>query len=341
MSGDTRREFDPRLLDLYLGQLAADEELVLRSELLTDRGLAEQDDALRRVFAALEAPREVSTPSALAERVVARVRAAGPVPRVVRPSDALTAAVERSGRPSVLRLTSLRDIISVAALIVLAVGVGVPGMIHLRERGQRVGCSTNLAQLGMGVQQYASTFNASLPFAGWSSHSSWQPTSEPGVVTVPNRRHAFLLLSRAYVADPRVFVCPGQRGVPMPSEAVARSDDFLQDDNVTYSYQNMAGVRPTANDDPALAIMADENPLFDDGIPIFDARRLPWAKVESANSRAHGGAGQNLLSLGGHVTWTTTPFAGVGGDNIWTLSDVTSYTGREGPDRATDSHLLK
>ena len=106
----------------------------------------------------------------------------------------------------------------------------------------------------------------------------------------------------------------------------------------------MAGVRPSANDDPDLPIMADDNPLFADGLPLFDARRwqrLPWGDAADVNSRAHGGAGQNILTLDGRVRWTTTPLSGVEGDNIWILRDVAEYTGREGPAAATDSHLLK
>ncbi len=61
----------------------------------------------------------------------------------------------------------------------------------------------------------------------------------------------------------------------------------------------------------------------------------------ASNSRAHGGAGQNILTLRGEVKWTTTPLAGIDDDSIWTLNGVTEYTGQEGPTCATDSHLLK
>jgi hypothetical protein len=332
--------FDPRLLDLHLGHLSTAEQENVRRELAADPTLAAQNEALTTVFAALRADQGRCAPAGLAGRVLDRVRQAGPPPRVVRPSDEWTEAAERTnGR--VLRLGNLRDLVAVAALIVLAIGVGVPSLMHMRERGERLGCSWNLAQLGRGVQQYASTFNASLPFAGWSRDASWKPTSEPGVVTVPNRRHLYPLLVQAFVLDPRLFVCPSQRGAPMPRDAIRLHNDFLDARNVSYPYQNMAGVRPSARDDPRLPILADENPLFDDGVPLVDLRRLPWTDVARINSRAHGGAGQNVLTLDGHVLWTTTPFSGVDQDNIWTLNGVTEYTGREGPRAATDSHLLK
>lgn len=333
--------FDPILLDLHLGHLSPAEQAELDARLAQDRVLAEQNEALQGVFAALGAAHTIRTPSGLHERVRQRIETFSVMPRVVRPDGSLAEQVEKADRPRIFRLGSLREVVAVAAMIVFAIGIGVPGLMELRQRGQRVGCSWNLAQLGAGLQQYANTFNASLPFTGWDTRHSWSPSSDPWMVNTPNRRHVYPLLSLAYIRDPGLFVCPSQRGVPMPRDAVNRRSDFVDDSNVTYVYQNMAGVRPRANDDPNLPIMADENPLFQNGVLVFDIRRLPWVDAASINSRAHGGAGQNILSLGGQVRWGATPNAGVDGDNIWTLRGVTNYTGREGPLAATDSHLLK
>jgi hypothetical protein len=333
-------EFDPRLLDLHLGHLSAAEQADLQRQIAADPALTAQDEALTAVFRALDSAAERRAPADLAARSRARVLQAGPPPRVIRRSDALTEAVER-GSERVIRLGNLRDIIAVAALIVFAIGIGVPGMLHMRERQQRMGCSANLASLGMGLQQYAGTFNASFPFAGWDRQASWQPTTDPSLTVVPNRRHMYPLLRMAFVADPRLFVCPSQQHVPMPRGEVARHDDFLEARNVSYAYQNMAGVRPSTNDDRRLPLLADENPLFANGVPLFSAQRLPGADPLARNSQAHQGSGQNVLAIGGEVRWATTPYAGIDGDNIWTLSNVTAYTGREGPLTATDSHLLK
>lgn len=341
MADHTPSSFDPALLDLHLGHLTPAEAAALTARLATDRELAEQNETLQSIFAVLHTAHATQTPSGLHERVRQRIETFSVMPRVVRPDEPLSAQVEKHDRFQVLRLGSLREVVAVAAMIVLAIGLGVPGLMELRQRGQRVGCSWNLAQLGAALQQYANTFNASLPFAGWDTRNSWSPSSDPWVVNTPNRRHVYPLLARAYVADPRLFVCPSQRGVPMPKDAVARHSDFVDGRNLTYAYQNMAGVRPSAHDDPNLPIMADENPLFQDGVLVFDVRRLPWVDAASINSRAHGGAGQNVLTLGGQVRWSRSPNAGVDGDNIWTLRGVTSYTGREGPLAATDSHLLK
>lgn len=340
MSETHADDFDPRLLDLHLGHLSQAEQTELRRLIADDPALAAQDETLAGVFRALQAPREEPFPSDLPSRTAARVAAAGPPPRVIRPSDELTEATEQMSG-GIIRLQSLRDMVAVAALIVLAVGVGVPGLMHMRERQHRMGCSWNLAQLGGGVQQYASVFNGQLPFAGWGKQHTWQPSNDPGVVTVPNRQHVYPLLQLAYIIEPRLFVCPSQQDVPMPQSEIQRHSDFLEAHNVSYAYQNMAGVRPSASDDPRVPILADDNPLFDDGLPLFDARWIRSRDPAFANSRAHAGAGQNILTLDGHVRWTTTPLCGIDDDNIWILLGVTEYTGREGPTTATDSHLLK
>jgi hypothetical protein len=341
MSQTPDYDFDTRLLDLHLGHLSESEQIQLRQEIAGDPALTTQDEALGMVFRALTAATEARMPTDLVVRTTARVRAAGRPPRVARPANALTTTAERD-RNRVIRLGgNLRDIVAVAAMIVLAVGLGVPGMLHLRDRQQRLGCSFNLAQLGSGLQQYANMFGGSLPFTGWTSGSSWQPSSDARLVTVPNRRHVYPLLRLAYVADPRLFICPSQQHTPMPVTEIQRHSDFLEARNVSYAYQNMAGRRPSTYDDPRMPILADENPLFADGVPLFDARRFAVSNPALANSRAHAGGGQNILTLRGEVRWTTTPTAGIDDDNIWTLKGVTDYTGREGPLSATDSHLLK
>jgi hypothetical protein len=341
MSEPAAHDFDGRVLDLHLGHLSRDERAALDTAFESDPDLAQQNESLGAVFSALAAEPAAPLPDDLVARTVARVKAAGAPPRVVRPTDALKRTLE--ARPErVIRLGNLRDVIAIAALIVLAVGIGVPSMLHMRERAQRVGCSRNLAALGFATQQYASVYNASLPYAGWSTASnSWRPSDTPGVVHMPNRRHIYPLLRRAYVADPRLFICPSQDHVPMPVAAVKGHDDFLEGRNVSYAYQNMAGVRPSLNDDPDLPILADDTPLFADGLPLIDARRLTRGDPARQNSRAHRGAGQNILTLGGHVKWVTTPLSGIAGDNIWTLQGVDEYTGHEGPSARTDAHLIK
>ena len=125
----------------------------------------------------------------------------------------------------------------------------------------------------------------------------------------------------------------------MPADQVARRNDFLDDANLSYTYFNMAGQRPSAEDNPELPVMSDHNPVFGEGVSLLN--RIAFRDRAELNSPSHAGAGQNILILDGHVKWVKTPAAGIDGDNIWTLQGVNAYTGREGPASAVNAHLIK
>lgn len=328
-------ELDLLLLDFHLNGLSEAQRRELAHRIDDDTGLSERNSWLISVFGALSELRPQPAPQGLLERICARVQAA---PRL---HWGLTPAPEGEDRGTIVPFSSLRNVIAIAAMIVLAIGLGVPSVMALRDRGQRAACAWNLAQLGRGVQAYASTFADSLPFVGWSPRASWRPTSDPGIEVLPNRRHLYPLLQGRLV-QPLWFVCPSGSELPMAPQQVPLRDDFLEARNTSYAYQNMSGVRPTLRDPVDLPILSDDNPCFDEGLPLFEAaQRLGLHDPASANSRIHRGAGQNILTLDGRSKWTHTPGCGIQGDNIWTLQDVRSYTGREGPRSTRDAHLLK
>jgi len=343
MSSFAEDKFDPMLLDLHLGHLSETEREALQRRIESDPALRSQNEALAVMFQALGGARAArpEPPAGLTERITARVAAAGSPPRVVRPPRWTAAELAEAEGARVIRLHSFREIAAVAAVVVLAIGLGVPSLLHMRERGQRTACSANLANIGRGMQAYALANRDSLPFAGWNSNYSWRPTSEPGLDVQPNRRHVYALL-RSRQLPARIFVCPSARDLPMPDDQVPYHDNFPESRNVSYAYQNMAGVRPSMQDNPDLPVLGDDNPFFENGWPLFAVvRGLGLSDPAQTNSRAHGGAGQNILTIRGNVKWMTTPNCGVGGDNIWTLEGVEEYTGREGPVSSSDSHLLK
>lgn len=336
MSSNHELEFDGRLLDLHLGRLDKSEREKVLDELQNNTALASQNEVLVSVFGALNVLRADSVPTGFAQRMRQRIAAsaADRTMRVAAPPS--TRRTTQEPFRWVLRAGNFRDLIAAAAMIVLAIGLGIPTMLHMRETNHRVACSANLARLGQGLAAYASTFNQSLPFAGWGGWDSWQPTNNPQLHVVQNRQHLIPLLPAGRI-DPKWLVCPSTRDIPLTT-----NQQVIDASNLSYAYQNMAGVRPSFSDNPNLPILADDNPLFDDGRPLVELRiQLGMTDPASINSRAHGGYGQNVLTLGGRVLWSDTPNVGVSGDNIWTLHDVRSYTGREGPATSTDSHLLK
>lgn len=335
MSDTTDNPFDSKLIDLQLGNLSPDERAELMKRIAQEPELAVQHEELTAVFDALDSVRQLPPiPADLVHNSLERIRQSPKARTAESHETRRDAEATNIPFPFFARVNSIRDVLAVAATIVLLVGIGVPSVLRMRERNQRAACTANLARLGQGLAVYAAAFNDSLPFAYWGSDASWQSPSA-GVRRVPNRAHMYRLLRYGSVSDPSRFICPSRADTPMTREQVRDNDDFIEARNVSYSYQNMAGVRPTLNDHPDLPIMADDNPLFDDGLPLG----LSYGR--NANSRSHRGAGQNVLTLSGRVRWKTDPNCGVDGDNIWTLFNVKIYTGREGPKSSSDSHLLK
>lgn len=340
MSANREYEFDARLLDMHLGRLNDAERDEIHQRLSDEPTLASQNDVLTSVFGVLNCLRSDALPAGFAERLNNRIAATNAPLRVVTDGASTARPTTRRDEQEsfrwVLRAGNFRDLIAAAAIIVLAIGLGVPTMLHMRETNHRVGCSANLARMGQGLASYASTFNQALPFVGWGSWDSWQPSSDANVQVVQNRQHLAPLLPGGTI-DPKWLVCPSTKDIPLTS-----NQRVIDASNLSYAYQNMSGIRPSLADDPNLPILADDNPLFDDGRPLADLRvKIGIADPASVNSRAHGGYGQNVLTLGGRVIWADTPQIGVDGDNIWTLANVRSYSGREGPKIATDAHLLK
>ncbi|MBK8915267.1 MAG: hypothetical protein IPM64_11845 [Phycisphaerales bacterium] len=327
---------DGQLLDLHLGALSVTDRAAVLQRVAADPRLAEQHAALSGVFSALRSAADSPPlPADLVQRTCARV-ASAPALRIRRPAATADASLVR-------RVFGLRDVIATAAMVVLIVGVGVPSLLHVRERGQRVMCSAQLAQIGQAMGSYATAHAGALPFAGWGPRASWAPSSDPAADVRPNRRHLFPVV-RAGTVSPRALICPSTTDVPVPAAKVRELEDFPDARNLSFAYQNMAGQRPTLNRTPSdMPIVADDNPIFDRGrflmadIPTRLGLQQPWA----VNSRTHAGRGQNVLTLGGRVLWTTSPDVGIDGDNIWTLRGVQGYQGREGPGAETDSHLLK
>jgi type II secretory pathway pseudopilin PulG len=331
-TGDHDPQYDTRIFDFHLRGGQSLERRLIQERIAENEQLHAQFGELCTVIDALSKCPAHSAPADLHDKVKARLAQTAPL-QIKQPR--ISAAI--ADEPRILRLQSWRELTAVAAMIVIAVGMGVPSLLQMRERGQRVACSNNLAHIGAALQAY-SAVAASLPFAGWSGQDSWLSGGASPANTVPNRRHLYPLVAGHYV-NAAELICPSGTDVAMTDHQVASCSDFVESRNVSYAYQNMSGVRPDPHGPGDMPIMGDNNPLFSGSTPVLS--RLGISHESESNSPAHHGQGQNLLTLDGHVIWTTTPDCGVQRDNIWTLQGVDSYTGREGPTTATDTQLLK
>jgi prepilin-type N-terminal cleavage/methylation domain-containing protein/prepilin-type processing-associated H-X9-DG protein len=154
----------------------------------------------------------------------------------------------------------------------------------------------------------------------------------------------FLLMNAAELTS-EVFTCPSSSAEKWDfGGGVNTSHNWSNWNGITdlnkylsYSYQNpygdsnaiTAGYKLTSSTGADFCIFADQNP---GAIVQYDSLNSvstndnvlgvtnlsSTTEMRQGNSNNHGKSGQNILYGDGHVDWSKDPFAGRGGDNIYT-----------------------
>jgi hypothetical protein len=328
------------LIDLHLGRLPAEEADSLRAAMNASPELHAQSEGCRRLLSALDAYEAPTTPSRLVDAILNRIaesEALIPFPSVDSAEEALPNGVERTLAGSAV--LSLRELITIAACIVLFVGIFVPGYYKAQAISKRNLCAENMSQIYAGLGAYAQANSGYLPNAGAIPGGSWLPVRIPGVLRASNTRHIYLLLKDGYVNNARIFLCPGRGdGVPMLMDNYRKATDFAEPaSNCNYSIQNGNVEDPTPLEQlqSHMAYVADANPNFSGQV----TRNLNPFGPDNSNAHDING-GQNVLYVNGRVAWVTKPTVGVNGDHIYRAGTLTHYIGTELPRSKTDSFLV-
>ena len=268
-------------------------------------------------------------PTDLADRVMASIDAAEAA-RAAR----MTLPAGGGGRG--IRLS---DLVSVAAVLLIAGSVVWPALASARERSRREVCFGNLGNTGSALEMYAGSNRDALPAtAGLGTGKFWDVGGQD---PHSNSANLYTLAREGYVPL-RTLACPGN-----PNAPTSKWDDHARDwrslDEISYSYQLMSGPQPRWNDG-ARPVLADRSPVI-----IRLARGEPADPY--ANAPNHRSAGQHLLLTDGTVRWITSPVL-PGGDNIWLPRPVEqrldeakrglpagSLSGTEAPAGADDTFL--
>lgn len=330
------KERDPKLmadlLGFHLG--IADEAASARvaSAFPTPDELAAARAAVQKVLAPLDADPVPAPPADLVAGVLDRLSDAEhtlPMPSPLTPADADRGT---AGRP----FLSMRDLVGLAAAILIFAGIFVPGYRSARQASQRIACANNLRVIGNGYASYAEIYGNQWPYAGAAPPgASWFRTENPDVPRVNNSRHLFVLL-RHRLTPPGAFTCQGRSGdLPLSADALDGLDDFPSPFNNSYSTPLM--YRPLRKGD-----FGEDAPLAADMTPLVDSdRRLIPVDNASRNSNSHGPSrGQNVLRRNLSVPFFRRPNVGIGNDDIYRLVGVQKYTGRERPRSRSDAFLI-
>ncbi|MBN1436033.1 MAG: hypothetical protein JW936_03065 [Sedimentisphaerales bacterium] len=321
----------------------ADDSLRAEAEkLLTGDEGRSLDEALQRTLKPLGAWQDVEAPSGLADKTLDFIAQHEQAQRMAKAS----AAIAQRGRDRESRgrwiLGSMRDVIAVAASIMIVFLVSQTPLHYARQRSQEIACANQLGSLGGSYASYASDYDGYLPYMARSSNEPWY-VGQAG----SNTRNMFLLIRNGY-ARPKDFLCPG---VPFRTQMVISVDrntnqativDFRCSTEVGYSSRLMtdgsdAQVAYLGN----AALMADRNPLFAD----FEGRGARELDLEhnsrllGVNSPNHAGRGQNVLRNDRSVQFEQERYAGQRLDDIYTIESVTQYSGTEVPASQADTFI--
>jgi hypothetical protein len=254
------------------------------------RARAEQHDALRQLV--VESMVTTGSQDLLVARTLARVQE-----QALRP-DARAFEVPRPQ-------WRWREVLSVAAVLLLGVSILSPILAATRSRQVRLGCASNLTSLARGLASYGIDNRDSLPMASASlAGLPWWNVGQD--VAQSNSANLFSLRRLGY--NPiEELACAGNAHAAreLPSD----SWDWRDVSQVSYSYFVMFGrERPDAHTGSSTVLLADRSPVI-----LRALRGEPVRVLE--NSPNHAGTGQWLLRGDGSTVWTSTPVHH--GDNVW------------------------
>jgi prepilin-type processing-associated H-X9-DG protein len=236
------------------------------------------------------------------------------------------------------------EVIVVAAIIALLVGIFIPTAQAVRSQSYITQCAANLQRIGVAMSAYV-TENRSLPLTRYAPGlslvagtgiNSIDPFAPDGPlsndVTAPAH-----LLRRTQKLPADVFVCPfsdTERSVADEADALTHSNFTDYHRNLGYSFavpypESGRPLRPTRALSRSYALAADINPgLAGEGdnvmLPTVESSNR---QLRMANSANHGKSGQNVLFGDGHVEWTETAFSGPLEDNIFTNRRGETWSG--------------
>lgn len=249
----------PDLLGYHLG---LDDDLrlaALEAEFGGSEGLTRSCARLQALLSNLDHD-AAEPPTDLSARVLDAVAAA----RNTIPFDpaARPLPVEADARRGGAALLTLREVVGLAAAVLVFVSIFVPGYRTARSAAQRTACMNNVRNLGTGYASYAATNGGYLPYVGAAvPGAAWVRTDEIGVPRMSNAQHVFQLLSNGF-AQPEDFVCPSRPGdYPLDSDDYTLFQDFADPRNSSYSTNFVRGPVRTATAQPGMALLADKNPL--------------------------------------------------------------------------------
>ena len=322
------------ILGYHLGLSDEKERAELEARFERPQELQTLCEALGRRLSVLDADIVEPPPADLADRILRRVETSRQILPFRRPADLPAGDAEpvAAGGP----LLSMRELVGLAAAILIFVGIFIPGYYTAREAARKIACAGNLRSIGIGYQAYAEMNQDSLPYAAVApGNTGWYRTDDRGRPTIDNSSHAFRLV-QGNLTPGLAFVCPGaEHDFPFVSGDATGFENFPDPRNNSYSTKLVTTPWLRSN-------ILGSQPLVADMTPLVDRERLLIRRSDVAmNSHNHGPrGGQNVLRANISVRFYNTPNVGVQDDDIYRVVGVREYSGFEWPRSRSDAFLV-
>lgn len=200
-----------------------------------------------------------------------------------------------------------RELVSVAAVLLIAASVVWPVASAVRDRSRRMMCEGNFATVASAMARYANDNHESMPIAAAGLGASQWFNVQPQAPTA-NSANLYKLPLTGY-SKLKDLACPGNPQACL-GDCPKGSFDWPSLSEISYSLQLLRGATPTRLTEPGRrVVLADRSPVV--RRMACDQPIDPWE-----NSDTHGRQGQNVLYNDGSSEWMTTPVRD-GWDNIW------------------------
>lgn len=300
-------------------------------------GLGERTDKVARLLSLLDADTVEAPSSGLTARTLEAIRSQ-------QQRQRFTAQVQMLAGPRRSLDVDWRQLATAAAVFILGAALLMPVMDRQQADSRRIAGMGNMSQAGVAISSYAADNRGQMPRGDIRPGSVWWNVGQAGTANgrpvSSNSAHLYRLIKKGYT-NATTLTCP-ENAFSDNESLTSQHNDWTGPRAVSFSYQNQ--YRPQMlrlEEAPGMAILADRNPLFDaEGDHVVFKERVPL----TATSRAHHGAGQNVLTADGTVTWKVRPTVDLFGseqdDNIWAAGGVDFYNGTELPSDALDSFLV-
>ncbi|MGE5296076.1 MAG: hypothetical protein ACM3VT_14730 [Solirubrobacterales bacterium] len=334
------------LFDYSLGLTSERENEEVEALIAANEDAVELYQSIQLTLAPLDTVDVEPCPDELTERLFSRMKEVTS-PAVQGTFDRLPADARSKSRAIRVPLwRNWTEVLAAAAAIVLFISILFPAIGHMRGRYWQTECASQMDDIYGGIRSYASDHDGFLPAMAVTPGAPWWKVGYQGQENHSNTRGIWQLVKQGYV-DASRCLCPGRpdgRTLNFKGFKVQSFADFPSRAYMQYSTRIPS---PTSNDRDLMqkrVFMADRNPLTEE-LPSDPTALLSLQLREqmmTANSRNHGGRGQNVLLYDGSVEFNKARRTSISDDDIYILRGMSTGTeirGCEFPDNDLDIFL--